>query len=153
MYEYIVNGFVLFALLTTYFLIFLVNLPRFLDLAEAAIANFVGLKYTSGDLEVGVACLKENRNVFLGADTLLAPALALGFDSSIMTTLNICPELSMGIMRSIDNNNLTNAADVQRQLTYQVNKILLTGDWVNDMKTEFNRVCPLLDMGPTRKPM
>lgn len=130
----------------------LVNLPHFLNLVEAAVPSFVGVKYTSSDLEVGVACLKPNRCVFLGSDTLLAPALAVGFDSSIMTTLNICPELSLDIMRSLDNGQLGSAADAQRQLTRRVNDILLTGDWVSDMKAEFNRVRPELDMGPTRKP-
>lgn len=128
-------------------------MPRFLDLAEAAIPNFVGLKYTSGDLEIGVACLKAGRNVFLGADTLLAPALAVGFDSSIMTTLNICPALSLDICRSVDAEQLAVAADKQRQLTRRVNAILLTGDWVADMKAEFNRVLPELSVGPTRKPL
>lgn len=129
------------------------NLPRFLDLVEAAVPNFVGLKYTSGDLEVGAACLKSNRSVFLGSDTLLAPAQAVGFDSSIMTTLNICPELSLDIIRSVQNEQLTVAADYQRQLSRRVNEILLTGDWVSDMKVEFNRICPELHVGPTRKPM
>lgn len=133
-------------------LIYLVNIPRFLDLAEATVANFVGLKYTSGDLEIGAACLKPGRCVFLGADTLLAPALALGFDSSIMTTLNICPELSTGILQSIKAERLAGAADGQRQLTRRVNVILVTGDWVEDMKREFNRVHPALSAGPTRKP-
>lgn len=129
------------------------NLPRFLDLVEASVPNFVGLKYTSGDLEVGVACLKANRRVFLGADTLLAPALAVGFDSSIMTTLNICPKLSLSIMQSVKTEQLVVAAGDQRQLTQRVNRILSTGDWVSDMKAEFNRVCPQLNMGPTRKPI
>lgn len=129
------------------------NLPRFLDLAEEAVANFAGLKYTSGDLEVGVACLKVNRRVFLGNDALLGPALVMGFDSVIMTVLNICPELVSDILRSVDKKRISMATDNQRQLTRRVGQIRITGDRLSDMKAEFNRICPELSMGATRKPL
>lgn len=145
-------------------------------MAEKQIHNFVGLKYTSGDLEVGSACLKPGRSVFLGSDTILCGALALGFDSSIMTTLNICPELSIQIFDLMNCNQLNEAKKVQKQLTQRVTDILIKGnnnylqhllykkkthfisiigDWVVDMKREFNSIRGAavgLNAGPTRKP-
>lgn len=152
---------------------FSVNMPRFLNLAEKEIPNFVGLKYTSGDLEQGSACLKPGRSVFLGADTILCAAVAIGFDSSIMTTLNFCPELSLSIMKSMRENRLQEARQTQEVLTRRVQKILENGksfichfclctdgmkifcrhlgEWVPAMKLEFNKIHPIsLDSGPVR---
>lgn len=108
-------------------LFFPVNMPRFLNLAEKEIPNFVGLKYTSGDLEQGTACLKPGRSVFLGADTILCAALAIGFDSSIMTTLNFCPELSIEVMKCVRESRLQEARQAQEVLTRRVQKILENG--------------------------
>jgi len=104
-----------------------VNMPRFLALAEKEIPNFVGLKYTSGDLEQGTACLKPGRSVFLGADTILCAAAAIGFESSIMTTLNFCPELSLEIMKYVRENRLQEARQTQEVLTRRVQKVLENG--------------------------
>lgn len=105
-----------------------VNIPLFLDLAEKAMPNFVGLKYTSGDLEVGAACLRPpNRSVFLGSDTILCAALALGFDSSIMTTLSICPSLSVEIVAAMAAGRLAEAQQLQSELTKIVREILKNG--------------------------
>uniref|UniRef100_A0A1L8DCV7 N-acetylneuraminate lyase n=1 Tax=Nyssomyia neivai TaxID=330878 RepID=A0A1L8DCV7_9DIPT len=117
-----------------------VSMPKFMDLAEKEIKNFVGIKYTSGDLAQGSACLKENRFVFLGADTILCGALAQGFDSSIMTTLNIYPELAIEIYQAIKKGDIANAREKQKELTAIIDRILQDGDWVTAMKLEFNRV-------------
>jgi len=127
------------------------NIPRFLNLAEKEIKNFVGLKYTSGDLDQGSACLKPGRSVFLGADTILCAAVAIGFDSSIMTTLSICPEISLEILQLMREDRLQEARDAQVKLTKRVQKILENGEWVPAMKIEFNKIHPAnLDAGPVR---
>lgn len=111
----------------TAYILFLVNIPRFLDMAEEAIPNFVGLKYTSNDLDQGAACLKAGRSVFLGADKILSAAITLGFDSAIMTTLSICPELSIKIIDLMKNNKLKEARIAQEQLNKRVDAILKRG--------------------------
>ncbi|KAG4075770.1 hypothetical protein HA402_003596 [Bradysia odoriphaga] len=115
------------------------NMPKFLNLAEKEIPNFVGLKYTSGDLEQGTACLKPGRSVFLGADTILCAAAAIGFESSIMTTLNFCPELSLEIMKYVRENRFarsssdtgsaeqTSSEDIGKWCQSLTNHILLIG--------------------------
>ncbi|GAB0099291.1 N-acetylneuraminate lyase [Sergentomyia squamirostris] len=116
------------------------SMPKFLDLAEREISTFVGIKYTSGDLAQGSACLRENRFIYLGADTILCGALAQGFDSSIMTTLNIYPEMAIEIFESIQKGDIIRAREKQKELSNVVNRILQDGDWVTSMKKEFNRV-------------
>ena len=98
-------------------------MAEFMKLAKIEIPNFAGIKYTSGDLEKGVACLKYGQ-VFLGADTILSGAIALGFDSAIMTTLNIFPEYSIKIMDLMKNGKVADAIIVQYQLNDKIGEIL-----------------------------
>lgn len=130
------------------------NVARFCDLAEQRISTFCGLKYTNGDLAQGAACLKQGRNIILGADTVLCGALSLGFDAAILTTLNICPEYSIECYNAICNNKLREAQDAQTKLTRRICEITRNGcgDWVETMKTEFNKVNGALNCGPWRKP-
>lgn len=102
-------------------------MPRFIEMAEETIPNFVGIKYTSNDLDQGSSCLKNGRAIFLGADTLLTAAITLGFDSTIMTTLNICPEISIKIVDLMKHNKLEEAKTLQRELSARVKKILEKG--------------------------
>lgn len=129
-----------------------INMPIFLDLAEQSIPNFRGIKYTSGDLEQGTACLKAGRIIFLGADSILCGALAAGFDSFIMTTLNICPEISAKIIAQMGEGNVDAARDAQRELNARIKQILKKGDWVTAMKKEFNERQDIL-LGHTRPPL
>lgn len=148
-------------------------MPTFLDAAEQSIPNFVGLKFTSNDLDEGAACLKQGRSVFLGADKILSSAIVLGFDSVIMTTLSICPELAIKIFDHMKSYKLKDAQIVQAQLNRRVNDILkkgnwymvhqfvrillnvsvLTGEWVNSMKYEFSLVANDINIGPPRFPL
>ena len=128
-------------------------MPRFYDLAEKSIPNFCGLKFTSNDLDEGSAILKEGRNVYLGADTILCGAFALGFESAILTTLNICPEIAHEMYAGVQSNRLSEAKAAQDKLNQRIRQICPRGaDWVETMKTEFNRVNRQLQVGPARKP-
>lgn len=97
--------------------------------ARKEIPNFAGIKFTSGDLEKGVACLKHGQ-VFLGADTILSGALALGFESAIMTSLNICPELSLQIVDAMTKGNLAEALATQNILNDKVAEILKLSEFL-----------------------
>lgn len=102
------------------------DLPKFLDGAEKCISNFAGLKYTSGDLDGAIACLKLNRSVFLGCDTILVGALVQGFDSAIMTTLSIYPELANEIVTLLKCDKVSDARNVQQTLNRRIKDILVT---------------------------
>lgn len=130
-----------------------VNLARFCDLAEAHIPNFCGIEYANGDLAEGVTVLKQGRNVLLGSDTVLAGALVLGFDSAILSSLNICPDLAVNVYDSIANNDLMEARNLQNKLTQRIFEITKGGrlDFFESMKNEFNKVNSAFECGPWRK--
>ena len=130
------------------------NMPKFCDMAEQEIQNFAGIKYTSGDLDQGSACLKDGRSIFLGCDTILCGALALGFDCSIMTTLNICPELSLKIVELVKKRDLEAALKTQRVLNVRIKEILQkgNGEWVTLMKIVFNSTVNF-NVGDVRRPL
>ncbi|XP_031634646.1 N-acetylneuraminate lyase-like [Contarinia nasturtii] len=130
------------------------NMPRFYDLIEKEVPTFCGIKYTCGDMEIGVQLIKEGRNILLGADTILWGAFSLGFDAAILTTLSICPEASCGIYKHFVNNNQEEGLKAQRKLNQRIASILAkgTGEWVENMKNEFNNINVGFSVGPVRKP-
>lgn len=124
-----------------------VSMPRFCDIAERDIPTFAGIKYTSGDLNEGANCLKPGRTIFLGSNTLVSAAVALGFDSAILVSLNVCPDLSPKILAAMREQRLADACEAQAQLTKRFNEIGTA------IKAEFNRMNPDTDCGPARKPL
>lgn len=130
-------------------------MAKFIEIASKTIPNFAGIKYTSGDMEIGAACLRSNQSIFLGADTILSGAIALGFESTIMTSLNICPELSVQIVGLLKHGKIIEANEVQRKLNDKVAEILKLGggDWVTSMKAAFNELPLEIKVGDVRKPL
>lgn len=128
-------------------------MPRLCELAEKEVPSFCGIEFASGELDEGVACLKPGRTVLLGADTVLTGGLALGFESAILTTLNVFPGLPQKIFEHMHNNNVQEANAVQIQLNERIHKICPRGgDFVQTMKTEFNKISTGFHTGPCRKP-
>lgn len=127
---------------------------RFYDLVEKDVPTFRGLKYTNGDMEIAVALMKDGRNIMLGSDTILWGALHLGFDAAILTTLSICPELVRDIYDNFLKNKTKEGREAQLKLNQRIKGILShgTGEWVECMKNEFNRIHKSLNAGTTRKP-
>jgi len=133
-----------------------VDLPmaKFMELAKSKIVTFAGIKYTSGDLEKGLQCLKHGQ-VFLGSDTILCGALALGFSSAIMTSLNIYPDISVKILQFMNDGQVIKAREQQIALCDIIENILLEGDgnWVPSMKKAFNKKFKNLQLGLCRDPL
>lgn len=127
---------------------------RFCKLAEKEIPNFCGLEYASSELDEGVACLKPGRHVFIGADKILVAALSQGFDSAILTAVNLFPEYPIEIFKHVHNNDVTSAARVQLKMNQRFEAIFPPGgDWVRTMKNEFNKTVSTFKVGPCRKPV
>lgn len=122
-------------------------MPRFCDLAEKHIPTFNGIKFTSNDLHEGVACLKPDRKVFLGSNTLLLAALAQGFDSGILISLNVFPEMAQQVVAAVQENQWTVAQAAQLKLTKRFNECGAA------LKDEFNRINKDFECGPARKPL
>lgn len=130
------------------------SMAGFMELAKKEIRSFVGIKYTSGDLEKGIPCLKHGQ-VFLGSDTILCGALALGFNNAIMTSLNINPDISLKIIELMKSGKVAEARKHQQVLNEFVNGALKkgNGEWVPSMKKAFNDEFGSLSLGLTRKPL
>lgn len=130
------------------------SMPRFCDLADKEIPTFCGLKYTSGDLSEGVSCLKKDRTIFLGKNKVWAGALALGFDSAILRTLTLWPELNIEIQEHMRNGRLQDAMNAQIKLTKRIEEVSPRSvDWVDALKKEGNKVITSFKVGPVRAPI
>lgn len=131
----------------------IVNMPDFMDLAEKEIPNFKGIKYTSDDLDaLPIECYTPNRSIFIGSDVKMLDALRRGYDSFIMTSLNMKPEFAQFIQKEFKNQE---ADSKQETLTAYVRNALAVGggNWVISMKREFNSCNPPFPLGPPRKPL
>lgn len=124
-----------------------VSMSRFCDLAENAIPTFGGIKFSNSDLNEGAACLKSGRKIFLGSNTVFSGALALGFDSAILVTLNVFPDLAQAVYAAVRENRWDDAKIAQEKLTKRFNE---SGA---NLKAEFNRVNSDFACGPARKPL
>lgn len=127
-----------------------VNMVEFVNLANITIPTFRGLKFTSNDLCEAAhvhKSLNPNQNMYLGADTLLAPARILGIKSVIGTTLNFMPLVAEKISFAIDGGDINTARLQQKILTAAVEAITNEGDWVPAMKATMSMVSGI-EMGP-----
>ncbi|CAO1355196.1 unnamed protein product [Diamesa serratosioi] len=129
------------------------NMGQFMEKAKKEIPNFCGIKYTSGDLDQGYPCL-EHGQVFLGSASILCGALALGFDSAIMTLLNLEPEICIKIVELMKAQKVDEARKQQQLLNKQIKAYLEEKnlDWVPAMKSAFNKKFSSVDLGICRKP-
>lgn len=122
-------------------------MPRLCELAEKHIPTFNGIKFSDSDLNESSACLKPGRKVFLGSNTVFAGALALGFDSAILISLNVFPELAQEVLRAVGENRWHDAQIAQQKLTKRLTEV------GGGLKEEFNRVNSGFECGPARKPL
>ncbi|KYN02246.1 N-acetylneuraminate lyase [Cyphomyrmex costatus] len=134
-----------------------IHMGRFLESVGDKIPSFVGIKFTSADLEEGAHALHANNGkfvIFLGNDQLMNAACALGFDSFIVTTINIFPEHIQQLLAVCKNGDILKAKDMQEKLTSAVVAIMKHGNWVQSMKvamallTDFNTGLPRAPVKP-----
>nr|AEE63256.1 unknown [Dendroctonus ponderosae] len=132
-----------------------INMEKFLNLSVGKIPTFQGIKYTNNDLSEGYNALKAADGryaVFLGADTLVQPATALGFDSVIATGINFLPDHFNSIMAAVRANKVEEARAIQEKLTAAVKVVTKNGAWVPTMKVAMNAITPI-DVGLARSPL
>lgn len=112
-----------------------VDLPMaaFMELARKEIPSFIGINYASGDLEKGVQCLKYGQ-VFLGSDTILCGAFALGFTNAIMTSLNLRPEICFKIVELMEKEKVVEAREQQYLLNRFLEETLRKGENYFDLE-------------------
>lgn len=125
----------------------------FLNAVDGRIPNFAGIKFTSMCLDEGVDAanfLDKKYAVFLGADTLMLGACALGIDSAIATSFNVYAH-GMDIFKYAANNS-KEALKKQEQLTLIINKMCKFGHWVEVWKVAMNTLTAI-NVGPLRPPL
>lgn len=132
---------------SVFFFLFSVWMPRLCDLADKQIPSFNGIKFSNSDLNECVACLKPDRKVFFGSNTVFLGALAQGIDSGILVSLNVFPELAVDIFAAVRENRWADAQATQLELTKRFNQ------FGGALKDEFNRVNSEFECGPARKPL
>nr|XP_023022964.1 N-acetylneuraminate lyase-like [Leptinotarsa decemlineata] len=132
-----------------------INMAQFMNEAAKELPTFQGIKYTSNDLDGGAAALKANDGkyaVFLGADTLVAGAAVMGFDSIIATTLNFIPQLASNIMKAVNESRIDEARKLQNKLSAACAVITKDGAWVPTMKIAMGLITSI-DVGKARPPL
>lgn len=127
---------------------------RFCEMVEKEVPNFVGVEYIHHDMVEATTLLKHGRNIVWGMDKVLIGALAVGMDTFMLTTLNICPELVMEIVDRMRQNKLNEAMMFSEKLMRRIDDIYVRGsDWIMLMKNEFNKMHTGMKVGPCRKPV
>ncbi|XP_029678778.1 N-acetylneuraminate lyase-like isoform X2 [Formica exsecta] len=132
-----------------------IHMGQFLESIDDKIPSFVGIKFTSANLEEGAQALRANNKkyvIFLGNDQLVNAACALGMDSFIMTSINMFPELVLDILAASKNGDMLRAKNLQEKLSSVVLVITKHGNWVQTMKTAMNLLTEI-NVGLPRAPL
>lgn len=131
-----------------------INMVDLVKEIKGKVPSFCGLKFTSTQLDEAILALQANEKyaIFVGADSVLAGAFALGLDSAIGTTFNIFPGISIEILKAIGQSNVKEARILQEQLNSLIEGIKKHGSWVATMKYAMSLIMPL-NLGKVRKPL
>jgi len=136
-----------------------VDMVEFCAKAERSIAKFMGLHYSSSDLEMGQRCLRLGRVNLLATPSLLASGLMSGFNCSSLAVANIRPDLVHRICEAFNDNEPQLARDYQRELNQLIeihtqegvnleNWVVCMKDWMN--KEFSSRQIGAFAAGPAR---
>ncbi|XP_020284476.1 N-acetylneuraminate lyase-like [Pseudomyrmex gracilis] len=132
-----------------------INMGQFLETIGDKIPSFVGIKFTSNNLEEGARALRANNGkyvVFLGNDQLIKTAREIGMDSFILTSINMFPEIVMDILAADKETQETLATSLQEKLSKIVTAITNHGNWVQTMKAAMALLTDI-PVGPPRAPL
>ncbi|XP_066603956.1 N-acetylneuraminate lyase-like [Prorops nasuta] len=132
-----------------------INVPNLLKNIGNQVPTFSGVKFTSSVLEEAVEAVNvQNKKyaVFLGNDQIITAGFVLGIDSVIATSINLFPELVLGIVNDCQKGNWLEAKEKQEQLTQAVTTISKFGTWVETMKAAMNLLTNV-NVGPVRPPL
>ncbi|CAK9829886.1 N-acetylneuraminate lyase [Anthophora retusa] len=132
-----------------------IHMGQFLEYIGDQIPTFVGIKFTSSDLEEGALALRASKNkytVFLGNDQLISAGCRVGIDSFITTGVNMLAELTLNTLKEGQTGSNLTAQEKQEHLTNAVIAISKHGDWVETMKVAMSLLTSI-NPGPPRAPL
>ncbi|XP_053597155.1 N-acetylneuraminate lyase [Microplitis demolitor] len=131
-----------------------IHMGEFLNLIGDAIPSFVGIKFTSTNLEEGAQAVRANSNqfvVFLGTNLLISAGYSVGIDSFIPTSINMFPGDAIKISDASKQGDGLKATELQEKLSQAVIAISRHGNWVTTMKAAM-ALLNTIDLGPVRLP-
>ncbi|KAK1135260.1 hypothetical protein K0M31_008031 [Melipona bicolor] len=131
-----------------------VHMGEFLESLNEEIPTFVGIKFTSPNLQEGARALRANNSkfvVFLGNNELMDAACAIGMNSFIITSLSMFPELTVEAFTAGNAGNLLKARETQQRLTKVLTSIGKYGTFIETMKAAMSLLTNI-NPGPPRMP-
>ncbi|XP_018340641.1 PREDICTED: N-acetylneuraminate lyase-like [Trachymyrmex septentrionalis] len=131
-----------------------IHMGRFLESIGDKIPSFVGIKFTSFNLEEGVQALRaDNRkfNIFLGNNQLVPAAYAMGMDSFILSSVNMFPELVLELLAVCKNGDMIKANHMQEKLSSAVIAIMKHDNRIQAAKIA-TALLTDINAGPSRAP-
>lgn len=133
-----------------------VNFPMidFLKLADSAIPNLAGLKYTHSDLMDFASCLeyKEGKyDILYGRDETLLCALSLGCKGAVGSTYNIMAPLYNKIISAFNAGDINEAQRLQQISIKAIELLENTGNFFSALKEAMKMIG--LDTGGVRPPL
>lgn len=131
-----------------------IHMGQFLESIGSEIPSFVGIKFTSGNLEEGAQALYANKKyvIFLGNDQLVNAACALGMDSFILCGINTFPELVLNLLDAGKSGDMLKAKNLQEKLSSAVLAIIKHGARTQAMKIAMSLLTDI-NVGPSRAPL
>ncbi|XP_061709064.1 N-acetylneuraminate lyase-like isoform X2 [Cydia pomonella] len=127
-----------------------VNASEFVAKATARIPNFKGIKYSPKDLSEAaqvLRVLKDGQEMFVSADTLLAPAALLGVKNFMCISFNLFPKLAQDIIAAVEASVVPKARALQETLSLAIEAHTAEGELVPAIKAGMEIVTGV-EVGP-----
>lgn len=127
-----------------------VNASEFVAKATARIPNFKGIKYSPKDLSEAaqvLRVLKDGQEMFVSADTLLAPAALLGVKNFMCISFNLFPKLAQDIIAAVEASDVPKARALQETLSLAIEAHTAEGELVPAIKAGMEIVTGV-EVGP-----
>ncbi|KAG5887695.1 hypothetical protein JTB14_002016 [Gonioctena quinquepunctata] len=114
-----------------------IDMTSFLLDITGEIESFVGVIYSTNDLQDGLTALTLNPEkyvVFMGTDEVMLGAVASGFTCIMGNSINILPKLADSICQCIKDGEIKSAQASQNLLKKAIDNIYCNGDMVAALK-------------------
>ncbi|CAG9839927.1 unnamed protein product [Diabrotica balteata] len=114
-----------------------IDMTAFLLDITGEVEQFVGVIYTTNDLQDGLTALTLNPDkyvVFMGTDEVMLGAVASGFTCIMGNSINILPKLAESICQCIKEGEIKSAQASQNLLKKAIDNIYCNGDMVATLK-------------------
>lgn len=131
------------------------SIPKEVVARLAAVQNIVGIKDSSGDVELlkeYISIAKKNKfQVLIGSDSKISVAYKMGIKAAIAGTSNLIPRTLVNLDRALQNNEYKKARDLQESIDVLRN-VLKLGTVPSVLKRSIE-LAKIASVGPARHPV